>query len=108
MEPQQHDSPLSHEPGAKQPNLYLSSPNHPSPAGHRALRLIWHLCQLCNLTASNISSYLTLEALARDTADHGAFDFPLFGYQPAMGAHVMMLQVRIVAYNIPLRQSTSG
>ena len=37
----------------------------------RAVRLMWQVCHLCNVINSQLSSYLSLEALQRDTLARG-------------------------------------
>ena len=87
------DPQLSHEHSAKEPNTYLSSPQGESKVdANYAVRLMWQLCHLCNVTTSSISSWLSLESLARHTGTYGTLSQPLFAYQPLLLAHAHMLQ----------------
>ena len=64
---------------------------HSIPPPDPTLRLIWQLAHLCNITTSSISTWLSLEALARETWTNGVLYGPHVAYQPAMRAQAMML-----------------
>lgn len=82
---------LSYEQIAREANSHLPSQNDTKGAAKHALRLIWHLCQLCNVSTSTMSSWLALEALARETATQGAVDLSIYAYEPSIRATALML-----------------
>lgn len=52
-------------------NFMVPPPGEPQTETGQAVRLLWHLCQLCNVSTSQLGAYLSLEALQRDTIQLG-------------------------------------
>ncbi|KAF2487019.1 hypothetical protein BDY17DRAFT_1274 [Neohortaea acidophila] len=70
----QHDQPLLQQ--DYMPFTTIPAPDLP------AMRLIWHLSQLATTLTTGLNTYLSLEALARDTRTHGPLKLPLNPHSP--------------------------
>ncbi|KAK5115185.1 hypothetical protein LTR85_009943 [Meristemomyces frigidus] len=55
----------------------------------KAIRLLWHVCHLCNVSISQLGAYLSLEALHRDSANTG-LTVPI-PHHPMMAAQAALL-----------------
>lgn len=68
---------------------YFQTLREPQPDGEHACHLLWHTCHLCNVVTSQLSAWLSLEALQRASHTNGYAAPNLYG--PVMLAQASML-----------------